>query len=297
MSELGAIRMYEALARFQWWRSRRGMAPGSLEGLEIRKRLLPPAPGSDVPADGMAGLDAWLQRRLGKGVSGCRLLDLGCGFGATSFRALQAGAEHVVGVTPSAYQVARAREVAAARDQSAHSRFERQAMNEALPKVDHVVAIEALGHTRELGDVLRNVAASLRAGRDSRFVWLEDLLVADGEELDGDPDVAGLATAWHSPPMRSRAAADAALRAAGFEIVEDVDLTSQVPRRDVAAIERSLRRTRRGRLVTPVPFVRRVLGAFVGGFLLERLYARGCACYRLMVARPALGPATKEISE
>jgi hypothetical protein len=56
--------MYEALARWQW-RRRPGAAPSDA-GLELRKRLLPPAaPAADGPADGAAGLDAWLRAMVG----------------------------------------------------------------------------------------------------------------------------------------------------------------------------------------------------------------------------------------
>ena len=113
MGERDAVGLYESLARFQWWRARRGVAADALDGLEIRKRLLPPGDAGG-PVDGGAGLDAWLRERIG-GFDGRRVLDLGCGFGASSFRALDAGARATFGVTPSAFQVQKANAVAAAR--------------------------------------------------------------------------------------------------------------------------------------------------------------------------------------
>jgi SAM-dependent methyltransferase len=280
MAERDAVALYESLARFQWRRARRGVAPDALEGLELRKRLLPPR-SADGPDDGGEGLDRWL-RRLAGGCDGARVLDLGCGFGASLLRALDAGASAAVGITPSSFQVARADEVAHARGVRARATFEVRSMHAALPPADLVLAIEALGHTFELADVLHNVATALGGG--GRFLWLEDVLRDDpGEDPGEDPDVRGLAAAWSSPPLRSAAGCDAALRAAGLRVVGEFDLTGQVARREVPAIDRSLRRLRGLLRFTPLPFARRILRAFVGGLHLERLYARGLACYRLVM--------------
>ena len=92
-SDSGAVALYESLARFQWWRARRGVAADSLEGLELRKRLTPPR-GGDGPADGAAGLDAWLQAAAG-GCAGARVLDLGCGFGHHTRLLAELGCEAV----------------------------------------------------------------------------------------------------------------------------------------------------------------------------------------------------------
>ena len=70
------VALYDSLARFQWWRRRWSGARGT-DGLEIRKRLLPP--DGDGPADGSEGLDRWLLQKLGDR-SKARLLDVGCGF-------------------------------------------------------------------------------------------------------------------------------------------------------------------------------------------------------------------------
>jgi len=282
MAERDATALYESLARFGWWRSRRGVPMHELRGLEIRKRLLPPEGGAVAagPTDGGAGLDTWWHRLVG-GLDARRVIDLGCGFGATAFRAQQAGAAKVLGITPSAYQVRRACEVARARNVEQQVCFEVAQMHDRLPSADLVVAIEALGHTAHLHDVLRNVARSLADAPNGRFVWLEDLL---RESPGADPDVYRLADAWCSPPLRHLQEADHALADAGLQVIEEIDLTSQVPRREPAAIDRSLRRLRRLLWITPVPSVRRILHAFAGGLHLERLYARDRACYRLVMA-------------
>lgn len=281
MAERAVVDLYESLARFQWWRARRRVAPSALDGLELRKRLRP-APGPDGPSDGAASLDEWL-RELAGGVEDERVLDLGCGFGATLLRAAEAGAASCVGLTPSAYQVSRARSVAKARDVDDRCRFEVAALDGALPPADVVLAIEALGHTDDLTRLLAAVAASLEGAPRPRVLWLEDLLLEDGA---ADVDVAALADAWISPPLHTLAGAEAALAAAGLRVVKTVDLTAQVPHRSVEAIDRALSRLRRIRRIAPVPFARRVLDAFAGGLRLERLYARGLACYRVVMAQP-----------
>lgn len=281
MSERRVAALYESLARFQWWRARRGLDEASMDGLEMRKRLLPSSRG-DRPANGGSGLDAWL-RDVAGGCEGARLVDLGCGFGASMLRAADAGASACVGVTPSAYQAARAQQVARARGVAARCRFEVAEVSAALPAADVVLAVESLGHTHDLGAALTQVAASLQGGRRGAFVWLEDLLL---ERSDADPDVLALARAWASPPLRSLSEVDEAVARAGLVVARSDDLTSQVARRDVAEIDRSRRALAALRAITPWPFARRILAAFLGGLHLERLYARGLACYRLVLAHP-----------
>jgi len=273
-----AIALYDSLARWQWWRRRLSGARGNA-GLEIRKRLSPPA--GDGPSDGGEGLDRWLFDKLGERPH-AQLLDLGCGFGASIQRWLDRGVQRAVGVTPSGYQVRRARQVAAARRGGGEAEFVQGAMHDALPAGNDVVlAIEALGHTARLADVLHNVRASLADG--GAFLWVEDLLRAP---LPDDADVAELARAWCSPPLRDVASARAALDDAGLAIVEEIDLTTQVPRRDPEAIAAAHERMRRRRWLLPPGMPRRLHAAFSGGLHLERLYARGAACYRFFMLEP-----------
>ena len=155
-------------------------------------------------------------------------------------------------------------------------------MEAPLPAADVVFAVESLGHTRDLGAALKSVAASIADASGGRFLWLEDLLT---EPLTDDPDLRSLARCWGSPQLRGRSEADAALTAAGLEVVYEHDLTERVARRSLAAIDRSARRLRMLQRCLPLPFARRVTDAFLGGLHLERLYARGLACYRLVMAQ------------
>ncbi|MBL9076436.1 MAG: class I SAM-dependent methyltransferase [Planctomycetes bacterium] len=272
--------LYETLSRWQWRRSRRQRAAGG--GLELRKRLQPPPAGRDGPADGAAGLDQWLFAQLG-GRPAARVLDLGCGFGASAQRWARLGGGSVLGVTQSPFQVARATEQVRRTDLGERVRFVRQDFT-APPggSFDVVLAIEALGHAPDLAAVLANAHRALRPG--GVLVWVEDLLRAP---LPADTDVAQLAAAWCSPPLRTVDEAAAALRAAGFGPPREVDLTAQVPCTPALQLAARGRRLERVRRLLPLPSVRRLVDAFVGGTALERLYARGAACYLVrMSERP-----------
>jgi SAM-dependent methyltransferase len=284
--------MYEALAARQWrrWSLRareRALGADAFAGLEVRKRLTPPEPArcGERPADGGRGLDGWLRRFVAAAAP--TVLDLGCGFGASLLRWCHddQGATGI-GVTPSAFQVARANEVAAAHGLAPRCRFVQQSMRDPLPlreRADAVLAIEALGHEPDLAAVLRHTFLALRPG--GRLLWLEDLLTKDAV---GDPDVQALARAWRSPPLRTVAASHAALAAAGFYLVHDIDLTAQVAPAGAAALRRRAIGLALLRAL-PVPRLRGVVDAFAGGIHLERLYSRGLVGYRLAVAERPRG--------
>lgn len=271
--------MYEALARWQLRRRRRLRAG---EGLELRKRLAPPAPGAHGPADGGAGLDAWLRELAGERARG-RVLDLGCGFGVSLLRWLAAGAEAGVGVSASAVQIATAREEAARQGLAARASFAHGDFT-ALPPgpFDVVLAIESLGHAHDLAAVLQRVLAALAP--DGVLLLVDDHL-RDAHDGD-DANVRELAQRWRSPRLRSVAELDDALTSAGFSTRAEHDLTEQVH----ASVEPVLAGRRRwlqlARLL-PMPSSRLVVDAFLGGIALERLHRRHLACYRARVAARA----------
>ncbi|HEX6813772.1 MAG TPA: class I SAM-dependent methyltransferase [Planctomycetota bacterium] len=272
--------LYETLARWQWWRRRWSRAAAG-EGLELRKRLLPSAAGG--PTDGGAGFDRWLQAKL-DGRSVARVLDLGCGFGASLLRWVGRGDAVGVGTTRSAFQIARAGREARRRGLAARCRFLRQDFTAPVEGAfDVVLAIEALGHAQDVDAVLQHVHGVLRPG--GVFVWVEDLLRTP---LPHDVDVAELARRWASPPLRDVASARASLARSGLRVVEEADLTAQVPILPVASALARARSLARLRACLPLPPVRRLLDAFAGGLALQRLYARGLCCYRVwMTERPA----------
>lgn len=279
MSERGPDALYEALARWQL-RRRRSLPPG--EGLELRKRLAPPANGANGPADGGAGLDAWLRELAGERARG-RVLDLGCGFGASLLRWVAAGAQSGVGVTASEVQIATAQQEAQRRGLATQATFVHGDFT-ALPPgpFDVVLAIESLGHAQDLAAVLQRVCAALAP--DGVLLLVDDQLrdAHDGDEVD----VGELAHRWRSPRLRSVDELDAALAAAGLTTRTDLDLTMQVPTSDERGLARRRRWLRLASLL-PVPSLRHVVDAFLGGIALERLYHRRLCCYRARVATRA----------
>ncbi|MDA7936318.1 methyltransferase domain-containing protein [bacterium] len=286
MIDQGPVALYDSLARFQWWRrALTRNAPGS--GLEMRKRLTPSM--TDGPLDNGSSLDQWLINQAANPTRD-RILDLGCGFGASLLRWMPKQTVtdngHAFGVTPSAYQIRRARQISNQLGVGPRCTFLQQNLEADLPSdLDVVLAIEALGHTQNLSLVLQNVRKSLRPG--GTLIWLEDLL---NHPATDDVDVSTLARDWSSPPLRDLASIHSELNKAGLQVVLESDLTPQVPHRSLPQIERSCCAANRWRRLLPLPFARRIAQAFLGGFALERLYARDLACYRLFVATAPVTP-------
>jgi len=271
----GPVRLYETLARYQWWRRCWSRArPG--EGLEIRKQLTPSA---SPPADGGESLDRWLGELASLPANGA-ILDLGCGFGASLLRQIEWSGGTGLGVTASRFQVARAAAEARRRGLADRCRFRVQDFADPVDGAfDAVFAVEAFGHAARLDAVLANVQRSLVPG--GRFVWVEDLLRSPLE--DGDVDVAELARRWSSPKLRDVATARAALAAAGLDLVKEDDLTSRVAVSAARRLDRREAGLRRWRAMLPFAPWQRLMDAFVGGCALERLYGRGQACYSVFV--------------
>lgn len=255
----------------------------------------PDRPTHDGPADGKAGLDGWLLAKVSP-PAGARLLDVGCGFGASLQRWVTATGGSGIGVAASPFQIAKATAAATAAGLGSRCQFVVQDFEHALPgPADVVLAIEALMHAADLGGALRRIAAALTT--HGTFVWVDDW--RSGVAAD-DPDVFELAQRWSSPPLRERGDLPALLAAAGLQIKAEFDLTAQVPFA-AAATASGASAGRRGRWWqrvlrwSPSATGRGVAAAFLGGLALERLYARGRACYRAcLIQRSGVGGARCE---
>lgn len=273
-------RLYDGVARFQWLRRRlAGAKPG--ESLQMHKRLLAPPEGFDGPAAGLDALDSWLWTRL-DAPDAPRVLDVGCGFGATLFRwARLAPTGRFVGLSLSPYQVARATRCAAALGLADRCRFRHQSYDDAIDGTfDVIVSIESLFHSADLRATLANLAASLAPS--GRLTLVEDMAVDEG--LEHEPAAAELLARWSTTRLHTVADYGQAARASGLEPVAEFDLSRQVERADRRALAR--RRARLGRLrgLVPLPMARRVLDAFLGGLSLEALYGEDRMQYRVLIA-------------
>ena len=276
--ERALTRLYDSLARLQWWRRRlTGASAG--EQLEMHKQLQ--APTGDGPGAGGAALNEWLWRRLAP-FPAMRVLDVGCGFGATLLDwASRAAGGTFVGLSLSEYQVRKAREEARRRGMDDRCHFHAQSFDDPIEgRYDRVVSIESLFHAPDLPRVLSHLASGIDDG--GVLVLVEDMATSDG--IGAEPDGRELLRCWCTRRLHTAREYRRHLATAGLEIEEEVDLTAQVPRRPPAVLERQRRRLAAMYRVFPVPGLRRVLDAFRGGLALERLYGGDRMEYRAMIA-------------
>ncbi|MEZ5967006.1 MAG: methyltransferase domain-containing protein [Planctomycetota bacterium] len=277
MAPAGDERLYEGLARYQWLLRRLRRAPPGVD-LEMHKRLAAPAPGQPGPLPGDAWHDwVWRQLELGEAP---RVVDLGCGFGASVLRWARAHRGTFVGLGNSSYQLARARGEAERLGLSARCSFRPNAHGTTIEgSFDGVVAVETLVHATDLTGALVAVAACMAPG--GRFVSMED--VARDADVGSSPHARQLAAAWALGSLWSTDDWDRAARAAGLRVVRSIDLTDQVIVRPEATLARSERRLRRLRRLLPGRHARSALDAFLGGIAMERLYRDGMLAYRCAV--------------
>jgi SAM-dependent methyltransferase len=273
--------LYDDLARYQWWRRRFARAaPG--EGLEMHKRLS--APSGDGPGAGTSGLHEWLWDRL-RPAPGSRALDVGCGFGATLFSlAARVPELRFLGVSLSPYQVRIADREAHRLGLATRGSFRVQSFDDPLgdEPYDLVLSIESLFHSPDLAATLDHLARHLAP--EGRLVLVED--VATSADAARSPDGRELLRTWSTRHLYTLEDYRRAIEGAGLLVVDEVDLSAQVPRREPARLDESARRLRRWRGLAPTAGLRRMVDAFLGGVSLERLYEGGRMSYRVLVARP-----------
>lgn len=213
------------------------------------------------------------------------VLDAGCGLGGTLlFLHARLGA-HGVGITLSPDQAARASVAAATRGVSDACRFVVRDFDAPLDDlvpggVDLVVAIESLAHAPDPAATIARLAAILRPGGR--------LLVVDDTPSDAlandDVDLAGFRRGWHAPRVLADLALTRALDDAGLSLVLDRDLTPQLVSRAPGSLAVRLGLARAVWPLAAWTPAAVLHDAIAGGLHLERLYARGVARYRLIVA-------------
>ncbi len=212
-----------------------------------------------------------------------RVLDAGCGFGGTIFHWQPRIGGRYEGVTLSRVQLAVAEREARRRGIADVCRFRVQSYDEPLGHdFDGVVAIESLIHSPDLDRTLPHLAGTLRPG--GVLLVLDDMATRD---LDRHRPVEanllrrhwGCARYWTYDDYRG------ALDRAGLSLTHEEDLSALMrPRREeiLDRLERTYSFLHRG---IPLPPVRTVASAYLGGIALERLHSLGDVHYRLLVAR------------
>lgn len=214
------------------------------------------------------------------------VLDAGCGLGGTLLDLHARLGAHGVGVTLSPDQAARATAAAAARGAGDRVRFAVRdfdtPLDDLLPGgADLAVAIESLAHAPDPAATLAHLARLLRPG--GRLLVVDD---APDERLAADDvDLAGFRRGWHAPRVLTATGLDRALEAAGLSHAHEVDLTPQLVARSPVSLAKRLALVRAVWPLAARTPAAVLCDAIAGGLHLERLYARGVARYRLVVAR------------
>jgi cyclopropane fatty-acyl-phospholipid synthase-like methyltransferase len=159
--------------------------------------------------------------------AGDSVVDVGCGVGGPAREIARYSQAKITGVTINEYQVARANNLTAAAGLSDLIEYKQQDFTKMeLPanSFDFAYAIEATCHAPQLVDVYRNVFNVLKDdGLFATYEWIST------PEYDADNEehqkiMREIEYGNGLPPVRSLAQALEAGRAAGFELVSEVDL-------------------------------------------------------------------------
>lgn len=212
-----------------------------------------------------------------------RVLDAGCGYGATMLDLAPRLGGDWTGLTLSPEQAARGNAAIAAAGLAARVRVLVRSYD-APPDgpFDLIYGIESLIHSADPAATLAGLARHLAPGGH--------LLVVDDMPEPGLPPeparrLAQFKRFWRCPVAPDRAGWVAALEAAGLVLVGERDLNPLLQVRAMAAVAPRLAALRRK------AWLPRLLGlgvraeAEIGGLLLEGLQTEGWVRYRLLVAR------------
>ena len=188
-------------------------------------------------ADALTQLNAVLASRIGIN-RGVRLLDAGCGVGGSAiWLASQFGAD-VVGITPVASQVERARRFATEHDVSRQAQFFQQDYTgTSFPDAsfDVVWAMESLCHAADKRAVYQEARRVLRPG--GRLGIVEYMRTARPLAAGGEALLHSWLSGWAIPDIATAEEHCQWAAASGFANVELTDITPQV-RRSLARLHR-----------------------------------------------------------
>ena len=177
-------------------------------------------------ADALLNMNRELADRAGI-QPGARVLDAGCGVGGSSMWLAQARGAIVVGITPVASQVARARRFAATRKLGDQITFEQaDYTNTPFPDAsfDVVWALESLCHAPDKSAFYREAARLLRPG--GRLVLAEYIRAARPLSAGGELLLHQWLEGWAIPDLDTRAEHVARAAAAGLADARIDDITA-----------------------------------------------------------------------
>ncbi|WP_203073115.1 SAM-dependent methyltransferase [Falsiroseomonas ponticola] len=276
-------RYYRWLDRLSWFDERRAEAGHG--ALPVHRALADPAggpPSTDV-----------IHRLMLEGLAlppGPRVLDAGCGYGASMLHLAPALGGEWLGLTLSPVQAARGMAVVAERGLAGRVRIEVASYDAPPPgdppgRFDLIYGIESLIHAADPFATIRTLAARLNPG--GHLVVVDDM-PAEAMPAEAARRLARFRRFWRCPVAPTRQGWIDALRAAGLAVVAERDLNPLLQLRGPAAVAPRLRQLERRAMIP------RLLGfglraeAEIGGLLLESLQAEGHVHYRILAARAPL---------
>ena len=271
-------RYYKWLDRLSWFDERRAEAGHG--ALPVHRALRDPAGGEPSPwvIHGLMleGLDL---------PPAPRVLDAGCGYGATMLHLAPELGGDWTGLTLSAVQAARGNEQVAARALADRVRVVVGSYDARLPagRFDLIYGIESLIHSADPEATIRNLAAALAPG--GHLVIVDDMPGDGAMRLEPTARLAEFRRCWRCPVAPTEEGWRMALRGAGLAIVAERDLNPLLLSRPMEAVEARIAEVgRRSRLARLFGFGVRA-EAEIGGLLLETLHADGHVHYRVMAGR------------
>jgi SAM-dependent methyltransferase len=212
-----------------------------------------------------------------------RVLDAGCGYGATTFDLQPRTGGTWLGITLSPIQVQRATAEAERRGMANHLRFAVQSYDDPLPgPFDLIIAIESLIHSTNPAASIANLAAHLAPG--GHLVVVDDM-PEPGLSAEDTADLELFKRMWRCPVAPPAPDWRAAIAGAGLTLTLEQDLTPLIllgNPEDLRAI-----RARQQRRAFWLGLIGQGLReqADIGGRTLELLHLRGAVRYRMLTAR------------
>jgi SAM-dependent methyltransferase len=269
-------RYYRWLDRLSWFREKRGEAGHG--ALPVHRALTDP--------DGGPSSTDVVHRLMLEGLAlpeAPRVLDAGCGYGASMLHLAPRLGGDWTGLTLSAVQAARGMAVVAERGQAGSIRIEVGSYDAPLTgRYDLIYGIESLIHAQDPVATVRSLAASLAPG--GHLVVVDDM-PAEAMPPEAAARLARFRRFWRCPVAPTRQGWIDAFRAAGLSLVAERDLNPLLRVRGMAEVAPRLRELERRALLP------RLLGfgiraeAEIGGLLLETLQTEGNVHYRILAAR------------
>lgn len=269
-------RYYRWLDGLSWFHERRGEAGHG--ALPVHRALADPDGGAPSPFV--------IHRLMLDGLdlpAAPRVLDAGCGYGATMLDLAPRLGGDWTGLTLSPVQAARGMAEIASRGLSDRVRIQVRSYDAPLEgRFDLIYGIESLIHSADPARTVANLAAGLAPG--GHLVIVDDM---PEDRLPPEPAARldRFRRFWRCPVAPSRAGWVAASAAAGLRVVAERDLNPLLQVRGMAEIEPRLAALeRRARLPRLLGFGLRQ-EAEIGGMLLETLQTEGFVRYRILAAR------------